>query len=151
MVCFPNAKINIGLHIINKREDGFHNLETVFYPIKLSDSLEFICSDTPTSFKNTGIELNCKPQQNLVIKAYYLLKSKYKLPEIAVHLHKIIPTGAGLGGGSADATFMLKALNQHFALKISDIELHDYAAQLGSDCAFLLKIEPFLPKEEASN
>ena len=130
MLVFPNAKINIGLNIIEKRNDGFHNLETVFYPINLCDILEFVPSVNKTNFTNTGIQLNISDDQNLVMKAYHLLKRKYDLPKLNIHIHKVIPTGAGLGGGSADATFMLKTLTKHFEIKINEEQLLEYAQEL---------------------
>ncbi len=139
MLVFPNAKINIGLNITEKRQDGFHNIETVFYPTALTDILEFTVSKGDTSFKNTGLKINVPDSQNLVLKAYYLLKEKYKLPELHIHLHKMIPFGAGLGGGSSDAGFMLKSLNSNFNLQISDDESEKYAQQLGSDCPFFIQ------------
>lgn len=146
MIVFPNAKINVGLFVTEKREDGFHNLETVFYPVGMSDILEINKAESGDPgecfFKNSGITIDCPPEKNLVIKAYRLLAGKYQLPAINIHLHKVIPFGAGLGGGSADAAFMLKALNQYFGLEIPDGELVCYAAQLGSDCAFFIKNSP---------
>lgn len=142
MLVFPNAKINIGLNITEKRSDGFHNLETVFYPINLTDILEFVESNDKTTFQNTGLQINVSNSDNLVLKAYYLLKENYKLPELHIHLHKIIPFGAGLGGGSSDAAFMLTALNTYFNLQITDTEIEKYAQQLGSDCSFFIKNKP---------
>lgn len=139
MLVFPNAKINIGLNITEKRTDGFHNLETVFLPLNLSDILEFVESEDSTTFRNTGLKIDVPDSDNLVLKAYYLIKEKYKLPELKIHLHKIIPFGAGLGGGSSDAAFMLKSLNQYFELNISVKELENYALQLGSDCPIFIK------------
>ena len=114
MVVFPHAKINIGLFVTGKRNDGFHNLETIFFPVGWSDILEIGRGEGESGsfrFKNTGLEVGGDPGNNLVIKAYHLLAADFHLPAIQVHLHKIIPFGAGLGGGSADAAFMLKALN----------------------------------------
>jgi len=141
MISFPNAKINIGLNVTSKRSDGFHNIETIFYPIELSDIVEFIPSNE-TTLEISGIDINGNFKNNLVYKAYDLLKNDFNLPEIKIHLHKIIPTEAGLGGGSADASFMLKALNEHFSLNIPDKKLLKYAEQLGSDCPFFIKNKP---------
>ncbi|MCK4662199.1 MAG: 4-(cytidine 5'-diphospho)-2-C-methyl-D-erythritol kinase [Bacteroidales bacterium] len=143
MICFPNAKINIGLNILEKRDDGFHNIETVFYPIGLCDILEFIPIDKKSKhkyyFENTGIYANIIPENDLVIKTYNLLvKEKYHLPAIKIHLHKVIPLGAGLGGGSSNASFMLKYLNEYFRLNISEQKLKSYASKLGSDCSFFI-------------
>ncbi|MBN1463456.1 MAG: 4-(cytidine 5'-diphospho)-2-C-methyl-D-erythritol kinase [Paludibacteraceae bacterium] len=143
MLFFPNAKINIGLNIIEKRKDGFHNLETVFYPIQLTDSLEFTpSSDSQVKFTSTGFKIDGEQKNNLCLRAYNILKSKFDLPPLNIHLHKTIPLGAGLGGGSADAAFMLKALNEHFGLNITSKEISEYAAQLGSDCAFFVINKP---------
>ena len=145
MVVFPNAKVNIGLSVTGKRPDGFHNLETVFYPIGLSDMLEIGPGEGKTGeyvFKNTGIDVQCEPENNLIVKAYRLLSDIYHLPAVRIHLHKIIPFGAGLGGGSADAAFMLKALDTYFELHISRQELTRLAAGLGSDCAFFIANRP---------
>lgn len=142
MIVFPNAKINIGLFVTEKRQDGFHNLETVFYPVELSDILEIGHSEGEEgsyTFCNTGIEVGGDAEHNLIIKAYRLLAAEHHLPAVSVHLHKVIPFGAGLGGGSADAAFMLKALNDYFDLKLSDVQLAGYAATLGSDCAFFIR------------
>jgi len=142
MLVFPNAKINLGLNITEKRSDGFHNLETVFYPINLCDILEFVVSESKTSFINTGLQINVSDKENLVLRAYHLLKKDIQLPELMIHLHKIIPFGAGLGGGSSDAAFMLKALNSYFKLNLNIEQLKNYAQELGSDCPFFLKNKP---------
>ncbi len=139
MLVFPNAKINIGLDITEKRPDGFHNLESIFYPIDLCDILEFTESSGKTSFKNTGLQIKIPDSENLVLKAYLLLKEKYALPELNIHLHKIIPFGAGLGGGSSDAAYMLKSLKSFFELNMNENELLMYAQKLGSDCPFFIK------------
>jgi len=138
MICFPNAKINVGLNVVAKRADGFHDLETVFYPINLCDALEFVESKE-LSFKNTGLVIEGDPLQNLVVKAWRLLSERYDIPPVSIHLHKVIPFGAGLGGGSADAAFMLVALNEYFELHIPEQVLLDLSAQLGSDCAFFVR------------
>lgn len=146
MILFPNAKINIGLFVTEKRADGFHNLETIFYPVtNLADILEIKLAEGPNgtvNFKNSGLVIDCPEDKNLVIKAYRLLEKEFALPAINVHLHKIIPFGAGLGGGSADAAFMLVGLNSMFNLGLSEDSLEQYAAQLGSDCAFFIKNKP---------
>ncbi len=147
MVSFPNAKINIGLHITGKRPDGFHNLETVFYPVMLRDALEII--ELPShqqddiQYSCSGFAINGRESDNLCIKAYHLLKKDFpELPAVSMHLHKGIPMGAGLGGGSADAAFMLLLLNKKFGLQITGSKLIDYAAQLGSDCPFFILNTP---------
>lgn len=146
MIAFPNAKINIGLNIIEKRDDGFHNLETVFYPSDLCDILEVVESKTlkrgEYNFDASGIEVDCNPEDNIIIKAYNLMASKYDIPGVDIFFHKNIPFGAGLGGGSADAAFMLKLLNDNFNLGISNEILEEYASQLGSDCPFFINNKP---------
>jgi len=146
MVLFPNAKINIGLYVTEKRADGFHNLETVFYPIGLRDILEINLwageGRGRCDFQTTGIPMDCNPEQNLVVRAYHLLHEALDLPAVRVHLHKLIPFGAGLGGGSSDAAFMLKGLNKLCGLGLSDEQLETYAVRLGSDCAFFIRDVP---------
>jgi 4-diphosphocytidyl-2-C-methyl-D-erythritol kinase len=141
MISFPNAKINIGLFISGKRPDGFHNLETVFFPVGWSDALEIAESDV-LQFSASGIPVSGAPESNLVVKAYFLLQKDFGLPALKIHLHKQIPFGAGLGGGSADAAFMLRMLNQTFDLNISQEKLLEYAAVLGSDCPFFILNKP---------
>ena len=145
MITFPNAKINIGLNITEKRTDGYHNLETIFYPIDLCDSLEFI-KNKDLKFQSSGLKIEGEPENNLILKAYKLLQEEFNLPNIDIHLHKAIPMGAGLGGGSADAAFMLKMLNDEFCLGLSSQELEQKAAKLGADCAFFIKNKPTLAK-----
>lgn len=145
MITFPNAKINLGLNITDKRPDGYHNLETVFYPVPLEDALEINLlshSDRKYQLHSTGIEISGDPETNLVVKAYLLLEKEFQLPPVDIYLHKRIPSGAGLGGGSADAAFMLKLLNEKFALALSDDALERYAATLGADCTFFIKNQP---------
>lgn len=140
MIVFSNSKINIGLNIIFRRDDGFHNIQSVYYPIKLSDVIEFSKADKNV-FHITGINLEAN-SENLIIKAYNLLYNNYNLPSLKIHLHKIIPIEAGLGGGSANATHMLMAFNDNFKLNISKKELHKYADCLGSDCSFFIENRP---------
>lgn len=143
MVVYPNAKINLGLNVVQKRADGFHELETVFYPIPLCDILEVVPNDlNELKFSSSGIAIPKGGGKNLVEKAYDLLKKDFDIPFVAIHLHKVIPIGAGLGGGSADASFMLKALNELFELQLSEVQLENYAIQLGSDCPFFIKNKP---------
>lgn len=141
MVVFPNAKINIGLNIVEKRKDGFHNIETVFYPIGISDVLEVVenTGSPEIIFKNTGIKIPGKFHENLCIRAYHLIKNDYKIPAVKIHLHKIIPMGAGLGGGSSDAGHIINLLNDLFSLKIPQNKKLRYASELGSDCSFFIK------------
>lgn len=148
MVVFPNAKINLGLNVISKRTDGYHNIRTVFYPIPLYDVLEVtdLCSDLPADsdvvLHTIGMANDDKP--NLVEKAYYALAKNYALPPVEVWLKKNIPVQAGLGGGSADAAFMLKALVHKYKLPVSENELHETAIGLGADCPFFLHDKPML-------
>ena len=141
MISFPNAKINIGLYITEKRTDGFHNLETVFFPVGWSDALEIAESDE-LRLTTSGISISGSPESNLVMKAYSLLRKDFDLPVLKIHLHKQIPFGAGLGGGSADGAFMLQMLNKLFNLNLSTDKLLDYAAVLGSDCPFFILNKP---------
>ncbi|MCK6611421.1 MAG: 4-(cytidine 5'-diphospho)-2-C-methyl-D-erythritol kinase [Bacteroidia bacterium] len=140
MLVFPNAKINLGLHILNKREDGYHNLETIFYPIPLSDSLEMIVNPTSDTIQlsNFGIQVEGDTTSNLVTKAFKLIQKKYGIPGVNAALLKNIPTGAGLGGGSSDGAFALKLLNKLFSLDIPQQELENLALELGSDCPFFI-------------
>lgn len=148
MIVFPCAKINLGLNIVSKREDGYHNLETVFYPIPLYDALEIkymdekFPSQVACDLKVTGNAVECDEQNNLVVKAYNLLAEDYQLPRVHAHLYKHIPSQAGLGGGSSDAAFMIRLLDERFRLNIGNPEMEKYAAQLGADCAFFIEAEP---------
>lgn len=143
MVVFPNAKINIGLNIVEKRPDNYHNLESIFYPIPLKDILEVVeAVDGITHMEIDGLKIDGPTDSNLVMKAYNLLKNNYNLPPVKIYLNKIIPFGAGLGGGSSDAAFMLKVLNEMFALNLSVDELKTFAAKLGADCPFFIENKP---------
>lgn len=146
MIVFPNCKINLGLHILQKRADGFHDLETVFYPIALQDALEIVQSPSPVptiQFNTTGLKIDSSAEDNICFKAYQLLKRDFpQLPAIKMHLHKAIPSGAGLGGGSSDGAFTLLLLNKKFNLGLSAEQLINYALQLGSDCPFFIKSKP---------
>ncbi len=154
MLFFPNAKINIGLNIVGKRSDGYHNIETVFYPIGLSDILEFVeVPDMPSghcSLAVTGAVIEGSLDDNLIVKAYRLMHQRFHLPAVQIHLHKVIPMGAGLGGGSSDAAFMIKNLNTRFNLQLSDSELCEYASQLGSDCSFFISNKPVFAWERGN-
>ena len=142
MICFPPAKINLGLSVVSKRPDGFHNLETIFYPLPLYDILEIIPSEK-TSFFPTGLEIPGILDDNIVLRAYRLLKEKYvQIGSLDIYLHKVIPMGAGLGGGSSDAAEIIQLLNRFFKLKLSDTELTEYAVKLGSDCPFFMLNKP---------
>ena len=147
MIVYPNAKINIGLNVVEKRPDGYHNLETVFYPIGLQDILEIqeLETDVPDSgyrLKVTGTVLDGSPEDNLVVRAFKLLKKDFDLPPVSIGLYKHIPTGAGLGGGSADAAFTVKTLNERFKLGLSIGQMEDYCTQLGADCPFFIQNKP---------
>lgn len=141
MICFPNAKINIGLNIISRRNDGYHNLQTVFYPLQIKDALEVIESPI-MGFETSGIEIPGQPNQNLCLKAYELLRKDFDLPNINIHLHKKIPIGAGLGGGSADAAFFIKLINDKFNLNLLPTTMQNYCRLLGADCAFFIENKP---------
>ena len=148
MITFPCAKINLGLNIVSKRPDGYHNLETVFYPIPLTDALEIkymdekFPSESPCDLKITGNDIDCNEVDNLVIKAYQLLAADFQLPRVHAHLVKRIPTQAGLGGGSSDAAYMIRLLDERFRLNIGIPEMERYAAKLGADCAFFITADP---------
>lgn len=154
MVVFPNCKINLGLHIISKRQDGFHNLETIFYPLSWCDALEIIHTDTrknkevfpqeeECNMNFSGLNIPGNQTDNICLKAYQLIKKDFPgLPAVTMHLHKEIPMGAGLGGGSSDGAFMLRLLNKNFGLQLKDETLIQYAAHLGSDCPFFILNKP---------
>lgn len=146
MIVFPHCKINLGLNILRKREDGFHDLETVFYPLPWTDALEIIRdpNDSGTvTFSASGLVIDGKEEDNLCVRAWHLLKKDFpQLPAIKLHLHKDIPMGAGLGGGSSDGAFTLKLLNEKFELNIPDPVLINYAASLGSDGPFFIQDKP---------
>lgn len=148
MITFPNAKINLGLHVTEKRPDSYHNIETVFYPIPLQDALEVSLSqqtESPYSFYQRGAAIEESPDENSVVKAWQLIKEDYPhIPAVHIHLFKHIPCGAGLGGGSSDAAFMIKMLNERFSLNISTEKMEEYAARIGADCAFFIQNQPAL-------
>lgn len=145
MLVFPNAKINLGLSVTEKRPDGYHNLETIFYPVALEDALEIHTSSATGEkfrFRQYGTEISGNPEDNLVVKAFRLLDKEFDLPPTDIYLYKHIPSGAGLGGGSSDAAFMLKLLNEYYRLRLSEEHLEAYASTLGADCAFFIKNRP---------
>ena len=160
MICHPNAKINLGLNVTERRPDGYHNLETVFYPIPVCDALQVETNaDIPSAIfpegcavhvdklpdytlSTAGIDINCPPEKNLLIKALRALKQDFNLPHLYIYMYKQIPSGAGLGGGSSDAAFMTKTLNAMFSLGLSDDELERRVAVLGADCAFFVRNRP---------
>ena len=146
MITFPNAKINLGLNIVEKRPDGYHNLETIFYPINLQDALEVTRrenNDKEYTLHISGAPLEGDPEDNLVVKAYKLLKKDYPgLLPVDIHMYKHIPAGAGLGGGSSDAACMIKLLNDKFSLGLSTERMEEYAVKLGADCSFFIRNKP---------
>ena len=149
MITHPIAKINLGLNVVEKRPDGYHNLETVFYPVRIYDAIEVfeMAADFPSEvdcdLKITNIHIDGDEQRNLVVRAYQLLKQDFpQLPRIHVHLYKGIPTQAGMGGGSSDCGYMLTLLNRQFDLGLSNQQLIGYAARLGADCSFFILNKP---------
>lgn len=145
MISFPNAKINIGLRIVSKRPDGYHDIETVFYPVGLSDALEFVTAEETADediLTVSGLETGASPENNIVLKALQKMHVRYEFPHVRVHLHKAIPSGAGMGGGSSDAACMIKAINRFFDLKISGDEIRELALEIGSDCPFFIENKP---------
>lgn len=140
MIIFPNAKINLGLNVIKRRADGFHNIETVLYPVKIKDALEIV-EAADFVFSSSGLPSG-NPGENLCVKAWNLIAQNYAIPGAHIHLHKQIPVGAGLGGGSADAAFCLRLINEKFQLGMSIFQMQDYARILGSDCAFFIENKP---------
>lgn len=145
MILFPPAKVNLGLYITGKRPDGYHDIESVMYPIPIMDALEIIPADK-FSFRSSGLIIGGDDEDNLCVKAFRLMKENYGIADVMIHLRKNIPMGAGLGGGSADAAYVLTGLNQLFDLQLSDAQLEGYASQLGSDCAFFVRSIPQLAK-----
>jgi len=145
MIAFPNAKINLGLNIVGKRADGYHNIESCFYPIPWVDALEII-EAASFSFHSYGLEIPGDSDSNLCIRAYRLLQADFDIPPVEIHLLKNIPMGAGLGGGSADGAYTLKLLDQLFKLGLTDDQLETYALQLGSDCPFFIRNQPAIAK-----
>ena len=141
MVVFPQAKINLGLHVLFKREDGFHEIETCFYPVPLTDVLEAVPAES-FRFSQTGLEIPGSGDSNLCVRAYELLKKEFNISPVHIHLHKIIPMGAGLGGGSSNGAWMLKLLNELFSLGLDPTELMSFASELGSDCPFFINGTP---------
>lgn len=141
MLCFPNAKINLGLNVVSKRPDGYHNIETIFYPVPVKDALEVVAAPRD-SFTQTGIRVDGTASGNLVMKALRLMRQYYEVPPLETHLLKAIPFGAGLGGGSADAAFMLKLVNDFCGLQLSVSRLEEIAALIGADCPFFIRNIP---------
>lgn len=145
MILFPNAKINIGLDILRRRPDGYHDLSTVMAPTGWTDILEIVPSkDEIDRLSVTGRKIACPPESNIVMKAVKALRTEFNFPAVDIHLHKIIPDGAGLGGGSADAAFTIRGINQLFSLGLTDEQMAATAASLGADCAFFIYNRPMM-------
>ena len=144
MITFPNAKINLGLNIVERRPDGYHNIETVFYPIPLTDVLEIVPAQGEPSLTCYGNKVDCPAEKNLVMRAYRMMQQRYSLPPVEMHLYKHIPDGAGLGGGSSDAAHAVMMLNQMFDLQLPDGEMAAMAASLGADCPFFIYNRPMM-------
>ena len=143
MITFPQAKINLGLNIVARRADGYHELETVFYPIPLTDALEIVpASGDDIKLECSGNAVDCPPEKNLVVRAARLMQRTYSLPPVDIYLHKHIPDGAGLGGGSSDAASVMTMMRQMFELDVDDAELARLAATLGADCPFFIYSRP---------
>ena len=148
MIYFPCAKINLGLNITEKRADGYHNLETVFFPIPICDALEIktmderFPSNVACDLKVTGNNVCCNENDNLIVKAYNMIAAEFDIPRVHAHLYKNIPSEAGLGGGSSDAAYMIRLLDQRFRINIGNAEMEKYAARLGADCPFFITAEP---------
>lgn len=140
MIAFPPCKINLGLNVLSKRSDGYHNLETCFYPLPFTDILEILPAENLV-FIPTGNAIPGESTDNLCLRAYHLLRKDFSIDPVDIYLHKVIPTGAGLGGGSSDAAYTLRLLNEIFSLNLTTAQLKDYAQQLGSDCAFFVEDE----------
>ena len=152
MISFPSCKINLGLNVVGKRTDGFHNLETIFFPVPLQDALEIIpAPNRRFQFSSTGLDIPGEQENNLCIKAFNLLRADFKLPPVHMHLHKVIPVGSGLGGGSSDGAVTLKLLNELFSLALDAEKLKNYARLLGSDCAFFIDNKPVFGYERGDS
>ena len=149
MITFPIAKINLGLNVVERRPDGYHNLETVFYPVNIKDALELTMMNTKfpspvdCDIKVSNLNVEGDEQRNLVVRAYQLLKCDFpQMPRVHAHLYKVIPTQAGMGGGSSDCAYAIRLLNEMFTLGLTEQRMIDYAAQLGADCAFFILSRP---------
>lgn len=149
MITFPIAKINLGLNVVERRPDGYHNLETVFYPVNIKDALELTMMNTKfpspvdCDIKVSNLNVEGDEQRNLVVRAYQLLKCDFpQMPRVHAHLYKVIPTQAGMGGGSSDCAYTIRLLNEMFTLGLTEQRMIDYAAQLGADCAFFILSRP---------
>jgi 4-diphosphocytidyl-2-C-methyl-D-erythritol kinase len=151
MIHFAPCKINLGLHVVERRDDGYHNIDTCFYPVPWCDAVEIIPSKLSiTEFSQSGIPVPGEETDNLVMRSYELLSNDFSLPPIAIHLHKMIPIGAGLGGGSSNGASVLILLNSIFNLNLSTIQLQDYASRLGSDCTFFIEGKPKIGRQRGN-
>lgn len=147
MIAFPNCKINLGLNIVRKRADGFHDILTAFHPVGLSDILEIIpAADNKFEFSTGGNPVDCQTEGNLVVKAYRLMKERFNIPPVKIYLHKLIPSGAGLGGGSSDAAFTIRMINEMFHTGLSQDVMMSLAGTLGSDCPFFIRNIPVIAR-----
>jgi 4-diphosphocytidyl-2-C-methyl-D-erythritol kinase len=145
MITFPKAKINMGLRITSKRSDGYHDIETLFYPVNLYDALEFVIHNgkpVGDDLVVTGLKIASRPENNIIIKTMRRLRKDFSIPFLKIHLHKAIPSGAGLGGGSSDASALIKAINRYFGFELTDHEMCYLALELGSDCPFFIDPVP---------
>jgi 4-diphosphocytidyl-2-C-methyl-D-erythritol kinase len=147
MITFPNSKINIGLNITSRRSDGYHDLETIIYPVQIKDALEVI-EAAEMGFETSGLEIPGHANENLCLLAYDLLRKDFNLPHLKIHLHKQIPIGAGLGGGSADAAFFIQLINEKFQLSLDVNAMQNYCRKLGTDCAFFIENKPLFAYEK---
>ncbi|MBS1527319.1 MAG: 4-(cytidine 5'-diphospho)-2-C-methyl-D-erythritol kinase, partial [Bacteroidetes bacterium] len=147
MIVFPNAKINIGINIVSRRPDGYHNIETIFYPIRIVDALEALPGDE-LAFHSSGLGIPGRVEDNLCIRGYHLMAKDHPLPPLNIFLYKHIPIGAGLGGGSSDAAFFIRLVNDLFGLGLSTEQMQAYARQLGADCAFFIEGKPVFAFEK---
>ncbi|MGD0342927.1 MAG: 4-(cytidine 5'-diphospho)-2-C-methyl-D-erythritol kinase [Bacteroidales bacterium] len=147
MITFPKAKVNLGLRITSERPDGYHDIETLFYPVNLADALEFVTLNGKHDGDDltvTGLRIACHPGNNIIIKTLQRMRKDFSIPFLKIHLHKAIPSGAGLGGGSSDAASAIKVINRHFDLLMNDEEMRSMALELGSDCPFFIDPVPSL-------
>jgi 4-diphosphocytidyl-2-C-methyl-D-erythritol kinase len=146
MISFPKAKVNLGLRVLGKRNDGFHEIESVLYPVPMKDILEVVRGDQADTLSFSGLAIDCSPGENLVTKSVNLIRENYHVPPLSIHLHKTIPTGAGLGGGSSDAAGIFRMLKDIFLPEIGQAELTGYASKAGSDCPFFLHDTPMVAR-----
>ncbi|HZK07374.1 MAG TPA: 4-(cytidine 5'-diphospho)-2-C-methyl-D-erythritol kinase [Bacteroidales bacterium] len=152
MIVFPHAKINLGLYVTERRADGYHNIQSLLLPVPLHDVLELIPSPNGgTRFTHSGLFIGGSPDQNLVMRAWRLLQQHHTLPPVHIHLHKVIPSGAGLGGGSSDAAFLIRLANKEFQLDLTVSSMQQYASTLGMDCPFFIRSHPALATERGDH